>query len=371
MAIETCLQEKVDFVLISGDLFNTAVPGIESLQMAVKQIKRLKDAGIPVYYIAGSHDFSPSGKTMLDVIEHAGLATNVARGEELRDNRIKLHFTVDEKTGAKITGMIGKKGGLETSYYYQLAKEHLEAEPGYKIFMFHSALAELKPKELEQMDAMAVSMMPAGFDYYAGGHVHVVDRADVGAHKNIVYPGPIFPNNFSEIEKLRHGSFVMVEDKEIRHVPLIVNPAVCITIDANNKTPAEVEAIIQRELLQHNVTDAIVTIRVGGCLKQGKPGDIRWNDIIQSLYSRHVYFVMKNTNALTTKELEAIQVEEANVEKVEETLLQQHSGQFKLTGNDVELTQKLMHSLSTEKQEGERIADFENRLTAELDKLLN
>ena len=48
---------------------------------------------------------------MLDVLEHAGLAHDVARGEELPDNRIKLFFTIDNKTGAKITGMIGKKGG--------------------------------------------------------------------------------------------------------------------------------------------------------------------------------------------------------------------------------------------------------------------
>src|SRR3989344_5042598 len=148
LAIDTCLQEMVDFVLISGDLFNTAVPAIDSLKMAVEQLKRLKDANVPVYIIAGSHDFSPSGKTMLDVLEEAGLVINVARGVELPDGRIKLEFTIDQKTGVKLTGMIGKKGGLEVGYYHFLAKEHLEKEQGKKIFLFHSALAELKPKEL-------------------------------------------------------------------------------------------------------------------------------------------------------------------------------------------------------------------------------
>ena len=364
MAIEKCLAEKVDFLLISGDLFNTAVPGIESLKMAVEQLKKLKDNGIPVYYIAGSHDFSPSGKTMLDVLEHAGLAVNVAKGEELADNRIKLHFTVD-KTGTKITGMIGKKGGLETSYYYQLAKEHLEKEEGYKIFMFHSALSELKPKELEEMDAMAVSLMPKGFDYYAGGHVHVVDRADVGEYRNIVYPGPIFPNNFSEIEKLKHGSFVIVNDGEIKHTPLIVHPTVCISLDAEGKTAIEIEKEIMKI---DNVANAIVTIRVQGCLKQGKPADIRWNDILHNIYSKNAYFAMKNTNALTSKEIEVIMVKEANVEEVEEALIKEHASQFKIT--DTELIKKMMHVLSTEKAEGERIADFETRLQTDVDQLL-
>jgi len=369
MAIEKCLSENVDFVLISGDLFNTAVPGIDSLRMAVEQLKRVKDAGIPVYFIAGSHDFSPSGKTMLDVLEHAGLAVNVARGEELPDNRIKLYFTVD-KSGAKITGIIGKKGGLETSYYHHLAKEHLENESGFKIFLFHSALAELKPKDLEQMDAMAVSLMPAGFDYYAGGHVHVVDRQSIGKYRNIVYPGPIFPNNFSEVEKLKHGSFVLFDNGNIQHVPLVVHPTVCISVSADNKTPTEVEAEIKQQLLKNNLANAIVAIRVSGCLKQGRPADVRWNDLFHDAYAKKAYFVMRNTNAFTSKDLEVIMIKEANVEEVEDSLLKQHAGQFKLSPNDVELAKKLMHVLSAEKAEGERVADFESRLHSELDQLL-
>jgi len=369
MAIEKCLTEKVDFVLISGDLFNTAVPSIDSLRMTVEQLKRVKDAKIPVYFIAGSHDFSPSGKTMLDVLEHAGLAMNVARGEELPNNKIRLHFTVDPKTGAKITGMIGKKGGLETSYYHQLDKEVLEKEPGYKIFMFHTALAELKPKELAQMDAMAVSLMPAGFDYYAGGHVHVVDKVSLGKYQNIVYPGPIFPNNFSEIEKLKHGSFVIVDNGNIQHIPLNIHPTVCITVDAEQKMPSEVETLIKEQLATKSIENALVTIRVSGCLKQGRPADMHWNDIFHDAYAKKAYMVMKNSNAFTSKEMEVVMVKEANVEEVETSLIQQHAGQFKFSANDVALAKKLMHVLSAEKKEGERVSDFETRVHGELDTL--
>src|SRR3990172_4282128 len=136
--------------------------------------------------------------------------------------------------------------------------------------MFHSALAELKPKDLEQMDAMAVSLMPAGFDYYAGGHVHVVDRQSIGKYKNIVYPGPIFPNNFAEVEKLKHGSFVIVENGNVQHVPLIVHPTICISVDGTNKTPTEVEAEVRQHLMKDDLSNALVTIRVSGCLQIGR-----------------------------------------------------------------------------------------------------
>jgi DNA repair exonuclease SbcCD nuclease subunit len=44
-AISICIDEKVDFALIAGDLFNTALPSIESLKIAVENLKRLKDSG--------------------------------------------------------------------------------------------------------------------------------------------------------------------------------------------------------------------------------------------------------------------------------------------------------------------------------------
>ena len=81
------------------------------LKSATVKLKELKDKGIPVYLIAGSHDFSPSGKTMLDVLEQAGLFVNVAKGFDV-DGKLKLNFTVDSKTGVKITGLLGKKGGF-------------------------------------------------------------------------------------------------------------------------------------------------------------------------------------------------------------------------------------------------------------------
>ncbi|MCK4522256.1 MAG: metallophosphoesterase, partial [Nanoarchaeota archaeon] len=70
-AVDICIEKNVDFILISGDLFNTSLPAIDNLKQAVIKLKELKDKNISVYIIAGSHDFSPSGKTILDVLEHA------------------------------------------------------------------------------------------------------------------------------------------------------------------------------------------------------------------------------------------------------------------------------------------------------------
>src|SRR3989338_1262560 len=102
-AIDISIEQNVDFIVISGDLFNTSLPSIDGLKLVVKKLKELNDNYISVYMIAGSHDFSPSGKTMLDVLEQAGLVVNVAKGEEV-NGKLRVKFTVEKKTGAKITG---------------------------------------------------------------------------------------------------------------------------------------------------------------------------------------------------------------------------------------------------------------------------
>ena len=370
-AIDRSIKEGVDFLLIAGDLFNTSLPAMDALKTCVQKLKELKDCGIPVYLIPGSHDFSPSGKTMIDILEHAGLAVNVARGEVV-EGKLKLRFTVDEKTGCKIVGLFGKKGGLEKHYYYELLKEHLEAEAGPKIFMFHSPIAELKPEELAGMDAMPLSLLPQGFDYYAGGHVHVVQHEKLTQYPNVVYPGPTFPNNFAELEKLECGTFVLWNNGVIAHQMIKLHPVVKIAVDAHHKTAAEVEGAVQQRIEDLEMGNAIVLIRIEGTLKQGKPADIPFAKLSDLCSKKGALVVLKNTNKLESTEFEEIKVSRASVEDIEEALLKEHAGKLSIVSasQEIKLAQDLMRALSAEKDEGERVADFEKRISSDVDRLL-
>jgi DNA repair protein SbcD/Mre11 len=371
-AIGRCIAEKVDFVLISGDLFNTSLPPIESLKTAVVELKRLKENGIPVYTIAGSHDFSPSGKTILEVLEEAELVKNVCRGEVV-EGKLKLHFTDDAKTGVKITGMIGKKGMLERQYYEDLLADGLENEEGFKIFMFHTALAELKPDEMEKMDAAPLSLLPRGFDYYAGGHVHIVKHASIEGYRNIAYPGPVFPNSFSELEKLGCGGFYIYDNGKIRHEQIKLHAVVPISVDCGHKTPEQVNSLIVEEIGGKEVKEAIVLLRLGGTLETGKTSEINTARIAEILHERGAYFVMKNTSRLASKEFREITVEAATTEEAEQRVIQEHAGQVKSLNitqeEERELVQRLMTILDTEKDEGEKQSDYEARIVREMNKV--
>lgn len=369
-ATDKCIEEKVDFIVIAGDLFNTSIPSIDALKKATKKLKHLKDNNIPVYMIAGSHDFSPSGKTMLDVLENAGLCTNVAKGE-VKDDKLSLKFTIDKKTNAKITGLLGKKGGLEKNYYESLLRKSLESEPGYKIFLFHTLLTELKPKSLEKVDSQPISLLPKNFDYYAGGHPHFVFSEKIQNFGLIAYPGPLFPNNFKELEELHHGGFYIVENNTAKHIPIKLYDVENINIDAEHKTTEQVETLLESEIKEKDFTDKIVTIRIAGTLESGKPSDINFREFFNKLKEKGAYAILKNSSALTSKEFEDIKIEVSDTQELETNLINEQISKDDLTDTDaIELTKKLLRILDDSKHEGERVYDFEKRIKEEVEKIL-
>ena len=373
-ATDKCVEENVDFILISGDLFNTSLPRIDNLKTVVTILKQLKEKNIPVYVIPGSHDYSPSGKTILDVLEVAGLFTNVVKSEEV-DGKLKLNFTIDKKTGAKITGMLGRKSSLEKSYYQNLILENLEKEDGYKIFMFHSGIDELKPEEMEYVMTQPLSLLPKNFDYYAGGHMHIIKDTKIDGYGLIAYPGPLFPNSFSELEKLETGGFYIVENNKPRFEPVQVFNIHKIIKDCNEKSPEQVYDEINTEIKDKEFNNTLVMIRLFGSLSSGKPYDIDFKDIFTQLYDKSAYFVMKNTNALTSKEFEEIKIDVSSAEDAEDAIIKEHLGQIKLGDMDTKkeeaLIKEMMKVLSTEKQEGETNYNFERRIKEEMSKVLD
>ncbi|RME32142.1 DNA repair exonuclease [Candidatus Woesearchaeota archaeon] len=370
-AVDLITERKADFTIIAGDFFNTSVPPLDQVKRAVTQLQRLKAAGIPVYAIAGSHDYSPSGKTMLDVLEEAGLLVNVMKGEVV-DGKITLRWTTDERTGVKLTGIIGRAGSLDRTYYEDLNRDALEQEPGEKIFLFHTSLTELKPKALEKIESAPASMMPKGCRYYAGGHVHIVNATRLPGYEAIVYPGPLFPANFSELEELGRGSFCFVKDWEVERVPVELKTCASFHVDADKKTPEMVNALLG-ELREEDVAGKIVLLRITGELCEGRIADVQTKTLVQQWYERGAYFVMRNTAQLSSKELAEVQVRGATTEEVELKVIREHAGQTPLglnTEEEVALTKELLNTLGEEKPEGEKQYEYEERVQREARTLL-
>ena len=352
-AVNICIDENVGFLLIAGDLFNTSLPSIDLIKRTAEILNKLKEADIDAYIIPGSHDFSPSGKTMIDVLENAGLMVNVMK---IKDN--KLLFTHD-KTGVKITGLVGLRSSLDRYYYENLDFSNLENEDGFKIFMLHNTINELKPKDLEKVEGLPMNLLPKGFDYYAAGHVHYIKESEYDKGK-LIYPGPLFPNNFKELEELKHGGFYIYDNGNLKYIPIKLKDVLCIEINADGKTSREVED----EILEiKSYEDKVLLLRVKGVLKEGKSSDINFKTISDSF--RNSFVFLKNTTKLTSKEFLDMEIKEGEIEDVEEDIIKE----FKLDYNE-EFVVNLMNALDKEKNEGERNIDFEKRLLKEIEGFL-
>jgi len=371
-AVDDCISQNIDFLIIAGDIFNTSLPGIDYIKETVKHLKRLKTAQIPVYIVPGSHDFSPSGKTMLDVLEQADFLINVARARIREDGKIELQFTIDKKTGAKITGMLGKKNMLERSYYESLDMKKFESEQGFKIFLFHTAIDELKPGDMAKMESSPLTLLPKGFDYYAGGHVHIIDNKSFQGYKNVIYPGPLFPNSFSEIEKLGSGSYLMYDDGVLTSKKIILKPVQHLFLDCDGRSAEQINSEISAFVDCNRFDDCIVLMKLSGKLRLGRLTDIDFKNCMHKMYEKGAYFIMKNVSSLLSPDFEEIK-RSFNIASVEEDVISEHLGQTKVEGLDVgkekELITILLQQLSKEKAEGETVATYEERILKDINLL--
>jgi len=357
MAVDICIEKKLDFILISGDLFDSAYPSIEVLKDTFFEFKRIKEARLPCFIIAGSHDYSISGKTFLDVLEKAGFCKNVTDIEENK-NEIILNPVIFG--GVAIYGYPGKKSGLEIA---ELRKVKLNDCPGlFKIFMLHTTID--KAKGSLPIDSLEVDCLPKA-DYYALGHLHIDFQ-----YQNFVYPGPIFPNNFQELEDLQYGSFYLVDtasENPLQKVDLKIKDIVSISIEIRSALNAT-EQIIS-EIEKRDVEDKIILLRVRGELESGSNSDKKFSQIEETASRKKAYFLLKNIHELKTKELE-MEIEVRNIDNIEEESIRLYSEQNQGSFNFNSFIPQLIQSLSIEKQEGEKVESFTNRLLEESKKIL-
>jgi DNA repair protein SbcD/Mre11 len=357
MAIDICIEKKVDFILISGDLFDSAYPSIEVLKDTFFEFKRLKEAKLQCFIIAGSHDYSISGKTFLDVLEKAGFCKNVANIEENKD-AIILNPVIFG--GVAIYGYPGKKSGLEIA---ELRKIKLNDCPGlFKIFMLHTTID--KAKGTLPIESLEVELLPPA-DYYALGHLHIDFQ-----YQNFVYPGPIFPNNFQELEDLQYGSFYLVDtdaESSLQKIDLKIKDTVLVDVEVKNAVNAT-EHIIS-EIEKKDVEDKIVLLRLRGEMESGSNSDIKFAQIEEAASRKKAYFLLKNTHELKTKEVE-MEIEVRNIDNIEDESIKLYSEKNPSSFNFNSLIPQLIHSLSIDKQEGEKIESFTNRLFEESKKIL-
>jgi len=141
---------------------------------------------------------------------------------------------------------------------------------------------------------------------------------------------------------------------------------VLIEVEVKNSMTATSQII--SEIEKRDVEDKIILLRVKGELESGSTSDIKFQQIEETATRKNAFFLLKNTHELKTKEVE-MEVEVRNIDNVEEESINIFSNQNPVDFN--KFIPQLLHSLSLEKQEGEKLESFTSRLLEENKKILN
>lgn len=172
--IALALAEAVDFVLIAGDLFDGEWKDYNTGLFFVNQVRRLNDAGIPVFIAAGNHDAASQVTGALPYPDKVALFSHRRAETRTIDH---LHVAVHGRSFA--TPAVTEN--LAVTYPEPLAGH-------FNIGLLHTSVTG-REGHAPYAPCTVGDLTAKGYDYWALGHAHQFER--VADDPPAVFPGCI------------------------------------------------------------------------------------------------------------------------------------------------------------------------------------
>lgn len=181
--VELARTEKVDFIIIAGDLYDLEARSIRASRFFKKQCQRLKKENIKIYLISGNHD--PAGKEK----EPFELADNVKifSSEEVET----VEFFKEGELSAQISGQSYRQRFEDRSMY----NFYTPLDKGvFNIGILHSQLDKDNRRYVPVSKNELLSKEE--IDYWALGHIHQYRK--INSQPALFFPGTLQGRNLSE-----------------------------------------------------------------------------------------------------------------------------------------------------------------------------
>ena len=196
--INTAIEYHVDFVLISGDIFDSSHQHIQEKIFLKEQFQRLAQAGIYTYLIHGNHDY--------------GRFTEDWNNDWVKVFKEEVSTEILKTSSGESVAISGFS--YDTRWITESMAMHFPLRNSlvdYHLGMYHgqtrtasdssTAYAPFKVSDLEKLN----------YDYWALGHIH---RAmDLDSYGKIAYSGTIQGRSFKEMGE--KGFYVITLNKNL------------------------------------------------------------------------------------------------------------------------------------------------------------
>lgn len=296
--LQTVRSAEVDAVLVSGDVFDRAIPPLDALEAYEDTTARLLDAGVSVVVTSGNHDSHQRLGVGRRLMESSGLfirtsLSDIDRPAVLGDGDDRaVVYGIPYLEPALVSGEFGTKRTHSAVLAEAVSRirRHRDAEhPGAPtVIMAHAFIAGGKPSDSERSIEIggvgkAEAELFAWADYTALGHLH---RPQTPA-PNVRYSGSPLPYSFSEhgVQKLMwlyDTQTGRIEDVEI---PEILRIAV---LSGTVEELAEKSPDYREHAVQVLVTDPAVPRGALHALRSAFPGllSVQWTNLHEPRVSR-------------------------------------------------------------------------------------
>lgn len=261
---------KPDAILISGDVYDRAVPSKEAVQLFDDFLTAASEKGIPVLIIAGNHD-SGSRLAFADrllchqEIHIAGKLTREAKCITLEDTYGTVHFwMVPYLFPAAVNELLGRDDlkDYESAMEAYLKMQKID-RAGRNVLLAHQfAVAKgVKPEMggsettvggIGQMDVRVFE----DFDYVALGHIHNLQKM---GKENVRYAGSPLTYHFSEsgqqkgltvVELQEKGKIrVRIEEMPVLHPMCEISGTLEEILNIQPQPECYVRAVLKQEIL--------------------------------------------------------------------------------------------------------------------------
>jgi len=178
--VDIAIEKAVDFVLFSGDLYNTKRVNIKAQSLFIEHLNRLNKADIPVYLIRGNHDYLTE--------EAQKLALPFPKNVYTYGPDVETHILeTKNKERIAITGF-----SYDTQWVTERKiKKYPKRRPdvNLQIGLLHGDIETSLTREANYAPFTLAELREKNYDYWALGHVH--QRQQIAEQPSVYYPGNI------------------------------------------------------------------------------------------------------------------------------------------------------------------------------------
>jgi exonuclease SbcD len=198
--VDLAIAENVAFLLLAGDLYDSDWKDYNTGLFFAARMRRLEEAGIRVFLIAGNHDAASQITRSLRLPPNVtALSTKTPQTVVLEDLEVAIHGQ----------GFASGKVTDDLTLAYPLAMPGL-----FNIGLLHTSLNG-RPGHERYAPCTVEGLRSRGYQYWALGHVH--QREEVCRDPWIVFPGALQGRHIRETGP-KGATLVTVEDGEVAGV---------------------------------------------------------------------------------------------------------------------------------------------------------